>query len=57
MTDLSMLESIKAGYLSDDFCLRLAQSDMPGVLTSLGPMVAFIDVVVMAPNSFFDLDS
>ena len=29
-TNLSMLESIKASYLSDNFCLRLAQSDMPG---------------------------
>ena len=26
-----MLESIKASYISDDFCLCLAQSDMPGV--------------------------
>ena len=30
MTDLSVLESIKAGYLSDNFCLCLAQSDVPG---------------------------
>ena len=29
-TDQSMLESIKASYLSDDFCLCLAQSDVPG---------------------------
>ena len=30
MTDRSVLESIKDGYKSDDFCIRLAQNGVPG---------------------------
>ena len=29
-TDQSVLESIKEGYQSDDFCVRLAQNSVPG---------------------------
>ena len=30
MTNRSVLESIKDGYKSDDFCIRLAQNGVPG---------------------------